>query len=223
MRYAFVKRITLRKANQVVQKLNPNEKVLSADSIKEGMINPLFELKTNMRRLILRTCPTRYETYKPKKEKKVYDLIKNNTKVPVPGVLLMDDSKTVIPKVYMLMTKIEGELLGYAVFMTAVTYTPARGGKGKKKLSKKERRQVKPVTERGSYGFSYAISPLLSEKTQKGIVEFMTIALHNNGSKQIFWNYEGKDQERLGYVALKKVGTNQAGGVYKAIVHKTSR
>lgn len=103
-----LRRLSLAKAEAIVRKLYPKERVISVKRIDEGMINPLFEVECGKRDVMVRVCPEEHEHYKPDKEKYVHDLILDKSKVPVPKIILLEKSKSIIPSVYLLMTKMHG-------------------------------------------------------------------------------------------------------------------
>jgi len=75
-----------------------------------GMVNPIFEIVISnpSKSLVLKTYPEKWGHYKPGKEKFVFELIKSNTNLCVPEIYILDKSKKILPKTYLLMSKMEG-------------------------------------------------------------------------------------------------------------------
>jgi len=89
-------------------------KKCSVDNIRKiveaGAMNPVYEITISNpeKSLILRTFSKKWEHFKPDKEKYVFELINNKTDLPVPEIYVLDKSKKIIPKTYLLMSKLEG-------------------------------------------------------------------------------------------------------------------
>ena len=75
-----------------------------------GMVNPIFEVTISnpSKSLVLKTYPEKWGHYKPDKEKFIFELIKSKTNLPVPKIYTLDKSKKILPKTYLLMSKMEG-------------------------------------------------------------------------------------------------------------------
>ncbi len=100
------------KAGQIVKKAFPDARIEKLQIYKHGLINKTYEIiistpDEKSKELILRLSPK--ESWKPKKEKFVYELISGKTFVPVPKVYLIESSEELIGSSFMLLSKIKGE------------------------------------------------------------------------------------------------------------------
>jgi aminoglycoside phosphotransferase (APT) family kinase protein len=75
--------------------------------IEKGVVNPIYEING---KYILRIHTREPHLVKLEKEAFIYEtILKKKSRFPVPQVINLDTSKTLIPHNYMLMTKIEGK------------------------------------------------------------------------------------------------------------------
>lgn len=97
--------------HKAISKAFPHSKISKIKKLKKGMINKNYEIsiKNPERNLILRIYPK--DEWKAKKEEFIYNLISRKTNIPVPKIYLADVSKKILPKAFILYSKIEGENL----------------------------------------------------------------------------------------------------------------
>jgi len=102
------------KAEKAVRKVFPDSKIKNIYRLKKGMINENYSIKIKHpdKELILRIYPT--DGWKAKKEKYLYDLMARKIKIPVPEVYAIDISKKIVPKNYLLLSKVQGKELNIA-------------------------------------------------------------------------------------------------------------
>jgi len=110
-------KISKKIVEQICRKSFKNSSVKKFREITEaGLVNHIFEvnIKNPEKTLILKVYPKKWGHYKPEKEKFVFELIHEKTKLPVPEIFILDKSKKILPNTYILMNKLEGEMLKYA-------------------------------------------------------------------------------------------------------------
>jgi hygromycin-B 7''-O-kinase len=86
---------------------------VSSIAIRDGgAISKVVEINCSQPRadFIMKIYPDQFN-WKMKKELFVYELLSTNISIPMPVILLSDDSKTVLTQNYVLMEKIDGEIL----------------------------------------------------------------------------------------------------------------
>ncbi len=101
--------IALTTAQNIVRRAFPDAKIENLWMYKQGLINRTYEIVISNpeKELILRLSPK--ASWKPKKEKFVYDLIREKTNVPVPDVFIVESSEELVGHSFMLLSKISGE------------------------------------------------------------------------------------------------------------------
>jgi len=103
--------MNIKQVQLICRKAFKNSKVESVREITEaGTVNPIFEVTISnpSKSLILKTYPPKWGHYKPDKEKFIFELIKSKTDLPVPKIYILDKSKKIISKTYLLMSKMDG-------------------------------------------------------------------------------------------------------------------
>jgi len=86
----------------IIKRIYPTSSLISIKKFPKGLINKTYEIKIDDKSLVLRIYPKDF--WKIKKEKYLYNLIKEKTGVPVPDVIATG-------KNYILLSKIEGNEL----------------------------------------------------------------------------------------------------------------
>jgi aminoglycoside phosphotransferase (APT) family kinase protein len=107
--------ISDKKIGKVLEKYDKSLKVKNIISIKEGVANPVFIIKTQKQEIVLRILNPITGDWKALKEERVYELFTKN-KIPCPTILKTDITKELIPFDYVLSKKLKGHALdkGYA-------------------------------------------------------------------------------------------------------------
>jgi fructosamine-3-kinase len=106
--------LSKRDFEEIIKKYDPHLEILSSSKITSGNINLMYEIETNIEKIILRIIPNENEAYKIDKETYVYSIIGKYTDLPVPKILFVDKSKKTIPFSYYLMSKLPGKMLRFA-------------------------------------------------------------------------------------------------------------
>jgi len=114
--------------NKAVSNVFSGSSILKIKKLKKGMINENYEIsiKNPKKKLVLRIYPK--DEWKAKKEEFLYNLISRKTDVPVPKVHMADISKKILPKAFILYSKIEGENLDIYYKKTKDTKVMAKAG-----------------------------------------------------------------------------------------------
>jgi len=104
--------ITNKQIKSIFKNFNKNLNIIDIQSIKEGLLNPVFDIIfSNNQNLILRiVTPTKYKQ-KVIKESIIYNLMQK-LKIPSPKVLYTDTSKEIIPFDYSISVKLSGSAFG---------------------------------------------------------------------------------------------------------------
>ena len=82
-------KLSKNKLKEILKKYDKKLKIVSYKRLTAGNINPMYELVTDKRPIMLRICLKRWEHYKIDKEVFIYSLIKEKTKLPVPNILIV--------------------------------------------------------------------------------------------------------------------------------------
>ncbi|MBD3164727.1 phosphotransferase [Candidatus Woesearchaeota archaeon] len=100
-------KVSRKAIENIIKQHIPEQELAEVKPYDKGHINEMLEirLKKSRKPLILRIYN---EPWKAKKESFVYRCIKSQLDIPVPEILASDDSGEIIPKAYMLMSKIDG-------------------------------------------------------------------------------------------------------------------
>lgn len=101
------KKVTRSTVEKILRKFLTDSNIASIKSYSQGHINTMYEvkLKESNKSLMLRLFN---EPWKAKKESFVYKCIRSQLNIPVPEVYAIDDSMTILPNAYALMSKLEG-------------------------------------------------------------------------------------------------------------------
>ncbi len=97
-----------------VRKLRPGAQSTSFTSIKTGKFNTSFFVDADGEELVLRIAPSSasvfcfYEKDMMKQEPRLHQLLRDQTDVPVPEILLFDDSQGIIARDYLIMNRLPG-------------------------------------------------------------------------------------------------------------------
>lgn len=119
--------VTRKQLEAALQLVNKRYKLKSYREIDHGIVNLVYFLKNqNNQEFVLRIGNPIWESYKVRKEKTVYDIIRKKTKVPIPKILVADMSKKVMPYTFTIWKKIKGDNLANVL----------------KKLSEKEKKKI---------------------------------------------------------------------------------
>ncbi len=101
----MLKKISKETIKKVVKNCFP-EPIISIKHYAKGHINTIYEIRLKNRELLLRIFN---ESWKAKKEAFIYQKIRKNSDIPIPEIYSLDDSKKILPRAYLLMSKIEGK------------------------------------------------------------------------------------------------------------------
>lgn len=104
--------LSLQAARSIANRVLPDADVTAVSPLHGGHMGAVFELALSGSEppLVLKVYPEAYR-WKMQKEMNVIGLIEGRVDVPVPRILLADESKTLLPLSFVLMRKIEGENL----------------------------------------------------------------------------------------------------------------
>lgn len=89
----------------------PSSDIIRISPFTSGNINKMYEVKLKKRNIILRIYN---EAWKAKKEALIYKKIKDKLNLPVPEVYYYDDSCTMLPKAFSLLSKLPGYPITYS-------------------------------------------------------------------------------------------------------------
>ena len=94
---------------RIVASRYPNLEVDSVEALTGGMSGAVFEIAPKGRgHLVLKAYPVDWQM---EHEAFVYELVASRTDVPVPKVLFTDSSRETVDRSYVLMTKMDGEVV----------------------------------------------------------------------------------------------------------------
>ena len=99
-------------AETILRKRFPFGEVASLKPCRGGGISTVYEVLCSRpdQRFILKVYPESFH-WKMEKEVYVYSLLERTKHLSIPSIVLWDDSRRVVPQNYLLMTKLEGQLL----------------------------------------------------------------------------------------------------------------
>lgn len=86
----------------------------SVKPITTGLFNTSYYVESNSHSLVIRIAPEDetpqlfYEKKMMRQEKTIHDLIKKQTMIPVPHIYIYDESKTILPRAYLIMERLPG-------------------------------------------------------------------------------------------------------------------
>ncbi len=94
-----------------MNRLFPRARVISVSPMKKGCVNETYDIRIEnpKKDLVLRVYPK--EDWKAVKEAYIYKLLSEETDVPVPKVLFLDTSRKLLPKKYIVLSKVRGSEL----------------------------------------------------------------------------------------------------------------
>ena len=88
------------KVGGILKGIYTGSSVSSIKRFKKGLINETYDVKVDGKRVVVRIYPSDF--WKAKKEKYLYELLREKTDVPVPEVIALGRD-------YLVMSKIEGK------------------------------------------------------------------------------------------------------------------